>query len=294
MNPWTIFVSLVLALTAGSASAQALPDSAWDEALQTRKACDGEIAVERERGLFLGTGKVLCEDLANRWKKSIAAQFGAATAELHAPLVLADVLVAAGYRYNRPDYTKKQNAQYVRKEADFGCTLYERAFNMLEPQRRPAPYSRKGSAFAQTALRRLTTEFPLCSEEAKALTKARPSLQFHKAAGEAQKECAQSLKALPDARLAMCSAGIAKIQQLFARQPEPTVLQRNSAQMWIAHAYLTSLEVKAEAGQTAEACRERAMLDKLPRTLALPISGFQSYLMRNIDRRKAALDKSCA
>jgi len=294
MNPWTIFASLVLALTAGSASAQALPDSAWDEALRTREACQGEIAVERARGLFLGTGRVLCEDLANRWKKAIADQYGARTADLHSPLILADALVTAGYQYRRRVPQRDVSAEYALKEREFGCSLYERAFNILEPLSTPAPFSEKGSAFTVNALRRLSTQFKLCGDEAKALTKARPSLQFHKAAGEAQKECAHSVKALPDTRIAMCTAGIAKIQQLFARQPEPTVLQRNSAQMWIAHAYLTSLEVKAEAGRTAEACRERAMLDKFPRSLALPISGFQSFLMRNIARRRAALDKSCA
>jgi len=297
MNCWTIFFALVLASLVThpkAAHAQALPNEAWDKAVETRKACEGEIAVEKDRGLFLGTGKVLCEDLARRWKKSIAAQFGTATAELYAPLITADVLVTAGYQYNRIDPNRKVSADYLRKEGEFGCTLLEPAFQAIETRRTPAPYSAKGHAFTEVTMRRIYSEFRFCGERERQMVKAMKSTAFHRAAGSAQMECAKNTQSEADARVAMCKAGLQRIRDLLRDQSNPTVLERNSAYLWLAHAFITMQEVKHQNGRASEACRELRGFDNFVNLLALPASGMQRLLLRNIRKRSKALEQSCA
>ena len=275
------------------ASSQTLPDSAWDEAIETRKACEGEIALERERGLGLGTGKVLCEDLAKRWEKSIIAQFGAKMAERYAPLVALDALVTSGYQYTRYDTRGTVSAAYHQKEEEFGCTLLEPAFQRTENYRTPAPYTAKGHAFTEVTLRRIRSELRFCGDRQKALVKAQKSLAFHKAAGAAQGECALKTEAEANARIAMCKSGMERIRALFRNQPEPTVLERNSAYLWQAHAYITMVEVKHQSGRTSEACKDMRGFDGMLAWLALPASSFQSFLLRNITKRSRALEESC-
>lgn len=297
MKDWTVFAALALgALVAQptAAHAQALPNSAWDEALETRKACEGEIAVERDRGLFLGTGKVLCEDLAKRWEKSIAAQFGDKTAKLYAPLVAMDALVTAGYQYTRFDPRGTVSAAHHQKEEEFGCTLLEPAFQKFESYRTPAPYSAKGHAFTEVTMRRIRNELRFCGDRQKALVKAMKSSAFHKAGGSAQMECARNTKAEADARVEMCKAGMERIRTLLRSRPEPTVLERNSAYLWQAHAFITMLEVKHQNGRASEACNELRGFDSFVTWLALPASRIQSFLLRNITKRSKTLDQSCA
>lgn len=294
MKRLTLFAAFVLFVMSNAATAQGLPDSAWDEAVQTRKACEGEISLERERRLVLGTGKVLCEDLAKRWKKSITAQFGAKTAELHAPLVAMDALVTAGYHYNRYDPRRAVSAAYHQKEEAFGCTLLEPAFQKIENYRTPAPYSAKGHAFTEVTMRRIRSELRFCGDRQKALVKAQKSLAFHKAAGAAQGECAFRTEAEANARIAMCKAGMERIRALLRNQAEPTVLERNSAYLWQAHAYITLVEVKYQNGRASEACTDMRGFDGLLAWLALPASSFQSFLLRNITKRSKALQQSCA
>ncbi|MEL6709834.1 MAG: hypothetical protein AAFP79_16280 [Pseudomonadota bacterium] len=294
MKRLTHFFALALLVLANSANAQGLPDSAWDEALQTRRACEGEIAVEQTRELFLGTGKVLCEDLAKRWEKSIAAQFGAKTAELYAPLIMTDVLVTAGYQYNQIDPRRKVSAAYRQKEREFGCSLLEPAHKKLEAYRTPVPYSTKGHVFTDGTMLRIYSELRFCGDRQKAMMKDIQSSAFHKAAGSAQIECAKNAKAEASARIDMCKAGMERIRALLRSRPDPTVLERNSVYLWQAHAFITMLEVKHQNGRASEACNELRGFDSFTTWLALPASGAQRFLLRNITKRSKALEQSCA
>ena len=291
-------ISLVTMLAAMGvvtpAHSQALPDSAWDEAVETRKACEGEIAVERDRGLFLGTGKVLCEDLAKRWQKSITAQFGADMAQRYAHLIKTDALATAGYQYTKRDYRRQVSEEYVQKEKDFGCSLLRKALPEVENRLMGVPYSEKGHAFTQTTLRRITYEFQFCGANAKGLVKGMGSTKFHRVAGQAQMECAKNSQVQPDERIAMCKAGMGRIRTMLRDQPYPTVLQQNSAYLWHAHAFITMLEVKSQNGRKAEACKERRGFEDFVTWLALPASSSQRFLLKNISKRNAALQQSCA
>ncbi|MEM7703478.1 MAG: hypothetical protein AAF251_16185 [Pseudomonadota bacterium] len=288
------FFALVLFVISSAANAQGLPDSAWDEALQTRKACEGEIALERERGLVLGTAKILCEDRAKRWEKSIAAQFGAKIAELYAPFVAMDALVTAGYQYTRYDARGTVSAAYHQKEEEFGCTLLEPAFQRIENYRTPAPYSAMGHAFIEVTMRRIRNELRFCGDRQKAMVKDMKSSTFHQAGGSAQMECAKNTQAEASARIEMCKTGMERIRTLLRAKSNPTVLERNSAYLWQAHAFITMLEVKYQSGRTSEACNELRGFDSFTTWLALPASSLQSFLLRNITKRSNALEQSCA
>ncbi|MEM6584611.1 MAG: hypothetical protein AAF692_02545 [Pseudomonadota bacterium] len=292
---FTYLVTMLAAIgMATPAYSQALPDSAWDEALETRKACEGEIALERDRNLVLGTGKVLCEDRAKRWEKSITAQFGADMAQRYAHLIRADALATAGYQYQQRDYRRKVSEEYVQKEKDFGCSLLRKALPEMENRLTGVPYSEKGHAFTLTTIRRITYEFQFCGANAKGLVKGMGSTKFHKAAGQAQMECAKNTEATANARISMCKAGMGRIRTLLRDQPYPTVLQQNSAYLWQAHAFITMLEVKSQNGREAEACKERRGFEDFVTWLALPADSAQRFLLKNIAKRNAALQESCA
>lgn len=284
-----------LAMPAQSqAPAKALPDSAWDEALKTRKACEGEVALERERGLVLGTAKVLCEDLGKRWQKSIAAQFGTAIADQYAPLIITDMLATAGYQYKKFDYKRKATKAYIEKEKAFGCSLLRKALPQIENRLVGMPYSKKGHDFTRTTIHRITYEFQFCGANAKGLIKGMGSTKFHKAAGAAQVDCAKNTEAAAGARIAMCQQGIANIRELLREKSYPTVLQRNSAYLWSAHAFITMLEVKSNNGLKSEACKDLRGFGSFLTWLTLPANSTQQFLLRNITKRQAALKQDCA